>query len=83
MKCSQCGRKDTVEKIPEKDRKKISCPEYGTGKKQPWWNWRVVAHPGNGEAQQSGIRKGGLKSTEKGKDRQRDVRRMFKILREV
>ena len=83
MKCSQCGRKDTVEKIPEKDRKKISCPEYGTGKKQPWWNWRVVAHPGNGEAQQSGIRKGGLKSTEKGKDRQRDVRRMFKMLREV
>jgi len=38
MKCSQCGRKDTVEKIPEKDRKKILYPEYGMGKKQPWWD---------------------------------------------
>ena len=36
MKCSQCGRKDTVEKIPEKDRKKILCPECGMEKKQPW-----------------------------------------------
>jgi len=35
MKCSQCGRKDTVEKIPEKDRKKILYLECGMGKKQP------------------------------------------------
>ena len=33
VKCSQCGRKDTVERIPEKDRKKILCPECGMGKK--------------------------------------------------
>jgi len=33
--------------------------------------------------QQSGTRKGALKSTEKEKNRQRDVRRTFKILREV
>jgi len=42
-----------------------------------------VAHPGKGEAQQSSMRKGAPKSIEKGKDRQRDVRRTFKMLREV
>jgi len=49
VKCSQCRRKDTVKKIPEKDRKKILCLECGTEKKQLWWDWRVVAHPGKGE----------------------------------
>jgi len=83
VKYSQYGRKDTVEKIPEKDRKKILCPECGTGKKQPWWNWRVVVHPGKGKAQQSSTRKEAPKSTEKGEDRQRDIRRTFKMLREV
>ena len=83
VKCSQCRRKDIVEKIPEKDRKKILCLEYRMGKKQPWWDWRVVVHPGKGEAQQSSMRKGAPKSIEKGEDRQRDVRRTFKILREV
>jgi len=42
-----------------------------------------VAHPGKGKAQQSSIRKGASKSTEKEKDRQRDIRRTFKMLREV
>ena len=42
-----------------------------------------MAHPGKGEAQQSSMRKGAPKSIEKGKDRQRDVRRTFKMLREV
>ena len=83
VKCSQYGRKDTVEKIPEKNRKKILCLEYRIGKKQLWWDWRVVVHPGKGEAQQSSMRKGAPKSIEKGEDRQRDVRRTFKILREV
>jgi len=40
-------------------------------------------YPGKGEAQQSSTRKEALKSTDKGKDRQRDIRRMFKMLREV
>jgi len=31
---SWCGRKDTVEGTPEKDRKRILYPEYGTGRKQ-------------------------------------------------
>jgi len=59
------------------------CLEYRIGKKQLWWDWRVVVHPGKGEAQQSSMRKGAPKSIEKGEDRQRDVRRTFKILREV
>jgi len=42
-----------------------------------------VVYPGKGEVQQSSTRKGALKSTEKEENRQRDVRRMFKILREV
>ena len=83
VKCSQCRRKDIVEKILEKFRKKILCPEYRMEKKQLWQDWRVVAHPGKGKAQQSSIRKGASKSTEKEKDRQRDIRRTFKMLREV
>jgi len=35
VKCSQCRRKDTVEGVSEKDRKRILCPECRTGKKQP------------------------------------------------
>jgi len=42
VKCSWCGRKDTVKGISEKDRKRILYPEYGTEKKQPWWDWRVA-----------------------------------------
>jgi len=38
VKYSQCGRKDIVEKIPEKDRKKILCLECRMGKKQLWWD---------------------------------------------
>ena len=38
IKCSWCRRKDTVEKISKEDRKKILCPEYRTGRKQPWWD---------------------------------------------
>ena len=33
IKCSQCGRKDTVKRISEKNRKKILCLECGTGRK--------------------------------------------------
>ena len=83
VKYSQCGRKDIVKKIPEKDRKKILCPECGTGKKQLQWDWRVAVYSRKGEVQQSGTRKEAPKSTEKEEDRQRDIRRIFKMLREV
>jgi len=35
VKCSWYKRKDTVEEILEKNRKRILCPECETGKKQP------------------------------------------------
>jgi len=34
IKCSQCGRKDIVERISKKNRKRILCLECRTGKKQ-------------------------------------------------
>jgi len=43
----------------------------------------VAACPIEGKAQQSSIWAGTLKSTAKKKDKQRDVRRIFKMLREV
>ena len=42
VKCSWCRKKDTVEGILEEDKKRILYPECGTGKKQLWWDWRVV-----------------------------------------
>ena len=55
VKCSWCGRKDTVKGISEKDRKRILYPEYGTEKKQPWWDWRVAVHPKQEEVQQDSM----------------------------
>jgi len=46
VKCSWCRRKDTVEEISEENKKRILCLEYGTEKKQPWWDWRVAVYPG-------------------------------------
>jgi len=43
----------------------------------------VAVCPIEGKAQQSGIQAEVLKSTAKEKNKQRDVRRMFKMLREV
>jgi len=83
IKYSQCRRKNIVEGIPEKDRKKILCPEYGTGRKQLWWDWRIVAYPENGEAQQSSVQKEIPEGTTKGENTQRDIRRTLKMLREV
>ena len=83
VKYSQYRRKDIVEGISEKDKKKILCPEYSTRRKQPWWDWRVVVCPIQGEAQQSGIWTGVPKGTAREGGTERDVRRTFKMLREV
>ena len=76
-------RKDTVEGISEEDRKKILCPECGTGRKQPWWDWKVAVCPIQGEVQQDGIQTRAPKGTTKERGIERDMRRTFKILREV
>ena len=62
---------------------KILCPECRTGKKKPWWNWGVVAQPTMAKAQQSGTWIRVSKSTARKGGSKREVRRMFKILREV
>jgi len=84
VKCTKYGRKDTIvdEKIDREELRKILCSEYRTGRKVPWKNWGVVAHPGKGEAQQGGTQS----ETPKGAARERggrDMRRTFKLLREV
>jgi len=83
VKYSQYGRKNTVKGISEEDRKRILCPECGTRRKQPWWNWRVAVCPTQGEVQQSGMWTGVPRGTARERGTEKDVRRMFKMLREV
>ena len=69
--------------ISEKDRKKILCPEYRTGRKQLWWDWRAAVCPIQGEAQQGSAQTGVPKGVARERGTERDVRRIFKMLREV
>ena len=84
MQYVEYGRKDTIGgRVLEQEKREILYPEYRIGKKKPWQNWGVAACPIEGKAQQSSIWAGTLKSIAKKKDKQRDVRRIFKMLREV
>jgi len=85
VKCVKCRRKDTVvgEKISKEEKKKILCPEYRTEKRKPWWNWGMVAWPIETKVQQSSMQTEVLKGTARERSKQREVRKMFKILREV
>ena len=80
----ECGRRDAIKgRVSEQERKKILCPECRIGNKKPQWNWRVATYPIEGKAQQSNMQAKTPKSAAKTKDRQRGIRRMFKILKEV
>ena len=83
IKCRQYGRKDTIEGISEKDRKKILCSEYRTRRKQPQQNWRAAVYPVQEETQQGGIQTGVPKGIAREGGTKRNVRRIFKILRKV
>ena len=76
VQCIECKRRDAIEG-------KILCPEYRMGNKKPWWNWGVAVCPVEEKAQQSGTQAETPKSTARTEDRQRDIRRIFKMLREV
>ena len=77
-------RKNTIEKkVLEQEKNEISCSEYKTEKKKLWWNQEVVVHPIEGKMQQSGTQIEVLRSIAKEENKQRDIRRIFKILREV
>jgi len=38
VKYTQCGQRDMVAKVSKEDKKRILCPEYRMGRKQPWWD---------------------------------------------
>ena len=84
VECIKCGRRDIiVRKISEWKRRKILCLECRVERKREWWNQREVVCPTERKAQQSGIQTEALKGTVRERDEQREMRRIFKILREV
>ena len=84
VQCIKCKRKDTIgEKVLEQKRSEILYLECRTGKKKLWWNQGVAVHPIEGKAQQGSAQTGVSKSIVKKENKQRDIRRMFKILRKV
>ena len=77
-------KEDTVGKgVPEEEKKEILYPECRIGKKKLQQNWRVVVCPDQGKIQQSSMRGKPPKSIVRERDKQRDIRRAFKLLREV
>ena len=84
VQCIECRRRDAIEgRIIEQERRKILYSECRTGQKKSQWNWEEVAWPIEAKTQQSGMWTGVPKSAAKEEDSQRNVRRMFKILRKV
>ena len=80
----ECGRKDAiVRKVSEQKRRRILCPECRIGRKGEWWNWGKVVHPTEEKAQQSGAWTEVLKGIAREGGRQSNLRRTFKILKEV
>jgi len=84
VECIKYGRRDAiVRKVSEQERRRILCPEYRVGRKKEWWDWEEVVHLTEGKAQQGSTWTETPKGTARERGEQREVRRMFKILREV
>ena len=85
IKYTKYGRKDIIveKKISKEEIRNIWCLEYRTGKKQLWWNQRVVAYLEQEKLQQSSTQTEALKSTTRKRSEQREMRRIFKMLREM
>ena len=84
VQCIECRRKDTImRKVLEWKRRRILCLEYRVGRKREWWNWKEAACPIDGKVQQSSAWTEVLKGTAREGGGQRDLRRTFKMLREV
>ena len=80
----KCRRRDTImRKVSEWKRKRILCPECRVGRKKEQQNWKETVYPTKRKAQQDSIQIEAPKGAVGGKNIERDVRRMFKILREV
>jgi len=84
VECVKCRRRDTiVRKVSEWKRRRILCPECRVGRKREWWNWREVVYPTEGKAQQSSAWTEVLKGTAREGSGQKDLRRTFKMLKEI
>ena len=91
MVCSACNVRDVVkEEVKRNEKGKIFCPPCRTGKKTPWWNWGgevewTVPRAQKGRAGITGPRRVTETVNQKAvqKEETREVRQMFKPLREV
>ena len=89
--CSACDVRDAVKEKMERNRKgEIFCPPCRTGKKMPWWNWGgevewTVPRAQKGRAGITDPRRVAETVNQKAvqKKEAREVRRIFKPLREV
>jgi len=63
--------------------RKILCPKCRTEKKKPWWNWGVAAWPTMAKVQQSSTWIRAPKGAARKGGGEREVRRIFKMLREI
>ena len=84
VECVKCRRRDTiVRKVSEQERKKILYPECRVGRKRVQWNQEEAVCPTKGKVQQGNTWIEAPKDTVKEGSKQREVRRTFKMLREV
>ena len=91
MMCSACDVRDAVKEGVERNEKgEIFCPPCRTGKKTPWWNWggeaeQTVPRAQKGRAGITDLRRLAETVNQKAvqKVEAREVRQMFKPLREV
>ena len=80
----KCKRRNTIgERVLEQERRKILCSKYRTEKKKPQQNQGVVVCFIERKVQQSSAQTEVPRSIAKKKNKQRNIRRMFKMLREV
>ena len=84
VECVKCGRRDTiVRKVSEWERRKILCPEYRVERKKEQQNWEEVVYSIKKKVQQDSTWTEAPKGAVRERDEQREVKRTFKILREV
>ena len=78
------GRRDTiVRKVSEQEKGKILCLKCKVERKRKQWNQGEAVYSTEGKVQQDGTQTETLKGTTREKSEQREMRRTFKILREV
>ena len=84
VECIKCERRDAIiKKVLEQERKEILCPECRVERKRKWQNWEVVVWPTETKVQQSSTQTEGLKGAAREGGEQRDLKRIFKILKEI